>query len=132
MPEIDASARCPCGTGLTYGECCGPYLAGEMQPLTAERMMRSRYTAYAVRSAGYLLATWHSSTRPSTLVLDPETEWIGLEILGRTGGGILDNRGTVEFRATYRNDGARLRQQENSSFVRANKNWFYVDGTISA
>jgi SEC-C motif-containing protein len=132
MPEIENSDRCPCGTGLAYRECCGPFLAAEAQPPTAERMMRSRYTAYALRAPGYLLATWHPSTRPQNLVLDPETQWIGLEVLGRTGGGMLDNRGTVEFRATYRNDGMRLRQQENSSFVRENKTWFYVDGTSSA
>lgn len=120
MPEIDDSARCPCGTGLTYGECCGPFLAAEAQPPTAERMMRSRYTAYALRHQGYLRATWHPSTRPATLVLDPATQWIGLEILGRTSGGMLDTESTVEFRATFRRDLMRLHQQENSSFVRAN------------
>jgi SEC-C motif-containing protein len=44
---------------------------------------------------------------------------------------MLDNEGTVEFRATYRSDGMRLHQQENSSFVREAKTWYYVDGTVS-
>ena len=98
VPEIDDSTRCPCGTGLTYGGCCGPFLKATAQPPTAERMMRSRYTAYVARHPGYLLATWHPSTRPPTLVLDADTQWLGLEILGRTRGGMLDNEGTVEFR----------------------------------
>jgi SEC-C motif-containing protein len=131
VPEIDDSTRCPCGTGLTYGECCGPFLSATAQPPTAERMMRSRYTAYVVRHPGYLLATWHPTTRPATLVLDADTQWLGLEILSRTRGGMLDNEGTVEFRATYRRDGMRLHQQENSSFVREAKTWYYVDGTVS-
>jgi SEC-C motif domain protein len=92
--------------------------------------MRSRYTAYALRHPAYLLATWHPSTRPSTLALDTDTQWVGLEILGRTHGGMLDSEGTVEFRATYRSEGMRMFQQENSSFVRENKIWLYVDGTV--
>jgi SEC-C motif-containing protein len=132
MPELEESKRCPCGTGLTYGECCGPFLATVAQPPTAERMMRSRYTAYAVRHPGYLLATWHPSTRPAKLALDPDILWLGLEILGRTRGGMLDTEGTVEFRATYRSEDTRLQQHENSRFVRENKTWLYVDGVVPA
>lgn len=89
--------------------------------------MRSRYTAYVIEDRAYLLATWHPSTRPKALTFDPEIEWVGLEILGRTGGGMLDAEGTVEFRATYRSDGVRQDQVENSRFVRTNKTWLYVD-----
>lgn len=130
MPIPDHSVRCPCGTGLTYGECCGPFLSAAAQPPTAERMMRSRFTAYAVHHPGYLLATWHPSTRPTKLTLDPDLTWISLEILGRTRGGMLDTEGTVEFRATYRSEGMRMFQLENSSFVRENKTWLYVDGIV--
>jgi SEC-C motif domain protein len=90
-------------------------------------MMRSRYTAYVILDRAYLLATWHVTTRPKSLVLDPDVEWVRLEILGRTGGGMLDTQGTVEFRASYRVDGVRQAQIENSHFVRANKTWLYVD-----
>lgn len=91
--------------------------------------MRSRYTAYVIRDRGYLLATWHPSTRPASLVLEPGLEWVRLEILGRTGGGMLDAEGTVEFRATYQTDGVRQDQRENSRFVREHKTWLYVDGS---
>jgi SEC-C motif domain protein len=128
--DINSGTRCPCGTGLSYGECCEPYLTAAAQPPTAERMMRSRYTAYALRDPGYLLATWHPSTRPATISLDPDIEWVGLEILRRTRGGMLDTAGTVEFRATYRSDGMRMHQHENSSFVLQNKTWFYLDGVV--
>lgn len=89
--------------------------------------MRSRYTAYAILDREYLLATWHRTTRPKSLVLDPDVEWLRLEILGRTGGGMLDAEGTVEFRATYRVDGVRQNQVENSRFVRVDKAWLYLD-----
>jgi SEC-C motif domain protein len=91
-------------------------------------MMRSRYTAYTLRRPGYLLATWHPSTRPAKLVLDPDIRWLSLEILGRTHGGMLESEGTVEFRATYRSEDTRLQQHENSRFVRENKIWYYLDG----
>jgi SEC-C motif-containing protein len=131
MADMDSSTRCPCGTGLTLGECCGPFLSGVAHPPTAERLMRSRYTAYALGESGYLLATWHRSTRPASLTLDPDIHWVGLEILGRTHGGLLDTRGTVEFRALYRAGGMRQRQQENSTFVREKKVWFYLDGVVT-
>jgi SEC-C motif-containing protein len=130
VPETDSTARCPCGTGLTYAECCRPFHTGSAHPPTAERTMRSRYSAYALRIPEYLLATWHPSTRPASLSLDPQVQWVGLEILGRTRGGILDSEGTVEFRATYRSDGMRMHQHENSTFIRENKVWFYVDGVV--
>jgi SEC-C motif-containing protein len=130
MADIEDSARCPCGTGLLYRECCGPFIGASAQPLTAERMMRSRFSAYALRHPGYLLATWHPSTRPERLVLDPDLRWIGLEILGRTRGGMLDTEGTVQFRATYRSEGMRMQQDENSRFVRENRTWYYVDGVV--
>jgi SEC-C motif-containing protein len=125
--DVTSATRCPCGTGLTFGECCEPFLRAVAQAPTAERMMRSRYTAYAVQNRAYLLATWHPSTRPKSLAFDPAIEWLRLEILGRTGGGMLDSEGTVEFRATYRADGVRQDQLENSRFVREARTWFYVD-----
>jgi branched-chain amino acid transport system ATP-binding protein len=62
--------------------------------------MRSRYSAFAVGDARYLLDTWHTGTRPRSLRLDPAVRWTGLEVLATTGGGFLDAEGTVEFRAS--------------------------------
>jgi SEC-C motif-containing protein len=84
--------------------------------------MRSRFSAFAVGDAEYLLRTWHSSARPSQLDLDPQVRWTGLEILGRTGGGLFEPTGTVEFRAHHRAGAL----HENSRFVRENKQWVYL------
>lgn len=83
--------------------------------------MRSRYSAYAIGDAAYVLATWHPSTRPADLHLD-DTRWYRLDILGTTKGGPLDHTGTVEFEAFYRGGS----QRENSSFVREQGRWYYV------
>src|ERR1700712_1217354 len=89
--------RCPCLSGLTYGECCAPAHRGTQPSPTAERLMRSRYSAFVRGDSPYLLATWHPSTRPAMLDLDPEQRFFSLEIVSRTGGGMLEKTGTVEF-----------------------------------
>ncbi|WP_245741245.1 YchJ family protein [Herbiconiux ginsengi] len=128
------SVRCPCLSGEVYGECCGPFHRGQAHAPTAERLMRSRYSAFAVGDAGYLLDTWHPRTRPGDLELDPALRWFRLDILGRTGGGVLDSEGTVEFEAHYRTRPATPdvssttgTQHENSRFTRLDGRWFYVD-----
>lgn len=92
--------------------------------------MRSRYSAFVVLDPGYLLRTWHSSTRPGSMDLDPELQWRRLDILGTAQGGPLDSQGTVEFAAHYRHDDERGVQRELSRFVREGKRWFYVDGDV--
>ena len=118
---------CPCLSGLPYDECCERFHQGGSAP-TAERLMRSRYSAYARGLPDYLLRTWHPSTRPADLVLDPRLRWYRLDILARTGGGMLDTTGTVEFRASYRIDAQPGSQHEVSSFVREDGQWYYFDG----
>jgi SEC-C motif-containing protein len=129
-PIIDSAHRCPCLSGEQYGSCCEPFhlagTAGHTAP-TAERLMRSRYSAYVVGNARYLLASWHPTTRPAALDLDPTQRWLSLEILGRERGGMMDREGTVHFRAHYVADGQRGSQDENSRFLRVDGRWVYLD-----
>ena len=127
-----APRRCPCGTGLTYAECCGRLHDGTASAATAEQLMRSRYSAFAVGDPAYLLATWHPRTRPASLDLDPEVRWTGLEILATTGGSMLAPEGTVEFRASYRLASGGGAQHEDSRFVREGGRWYYLDGVARA
>jgi SEC-C motif-containing protein len=126
--ETVSPRRCPCGTGLPYAECCARLHEGTTTAATAEQLMRSRYSAFAVGDPAYLLATWHSTTRPRRLDLDPDVRWTGLEVLGATGGGLLAAEGTVEFRASHLVDGAHGAQHENSRFLREDGQWRYLDG----
>ena len=122
-----ANRRCPCGTGLPYDDCCGPLHAGTTPAATAEQLMRSRYSAFAVGDAPYLLATWQPSTRPAALELDPGTRWLGLDVLATDGGGLLAAAGTVEFVAHRISGGQRGEQHEVSRFVREDGAWRYLD-----
>jgi SEC-C motif-containing protein len=122
-----APRRCPCGSGLPLADCCGRLHDGTATAATAEQLMRSRYSAFALGDAGYLLATWHPSTRPAALDLDGRVRWTGLDVLATSGGSLLAAEGTVEFRASYVVDGRSDAQHENSRFVRVGR-WRYLDG----
>ncbi|MGO2746861.1 YchJ family protein [Microbacterium sp.] len=120
--------RCPCTSGDSFDSCCGPVLGGTITAPTAERLMRSRFSAFAVGDAAYLLRSWHPSTRPSELDLDPEVRWTRLEIVETAAGGPFDTDGVVEFEAFFREGGVRGSMRERSRFVRENRVWLYLDG----
>ena len=123
-----AEQRCPCGAGLPLAECCGPLHDGTRVASTAEQLMRARFAAFAVGNPGYLLATWHVTTRPADLHLDNDLRWTALDVVATTGGMLLSAEGTVELRAHYRRNGTAGVQHERSRFLREHGRWWYLDG----
>jgi SEC-C motif-containing protein len=122
---------CPCGSALGYGACCGRFHIGalHLQAPTAEALMRSRHSAYALGLHDYLLATWHASTRPASLEADPPgLKWLGLEVRSheQQDAGLA----TVEFVARSKLGGRAQRLHAISRFVREDGRWFYVDGAL--
>lgn len=123
--EADA-ATCPCGFGPPYDECCGRWHRSAAGAPTAELLMRSRFTAFAIGDAPYLLRTWHPATRPHGLDLAGGPRFTHLEVLGRDGGTLFDTEGTVQFRAHYLDRGKPGVMQEVSRFVREGGQWLYL------
>ena len=120
---------CPCGSAQPFNACCGVHLAGIAAP-TPHALMRSRYTAFTLHDAPYLLATWHASTRPATLTFDSEAEpkWLGLKLIAHQ---LQDeHHASVEFVARSKHGGRAHRLHEVSRFVREDGRWFYVDGVL--
>jgi SEC-C motif-containing protein len=120
---VNTDDPCPCGSGRVYDDCCGPLLSTERLALTAEELMRSRYSAYYYGNREHLWRTWHPRTRPSEVTLDPSTTWTGLEIVEVRDGGADDGAGIVEFVASYQ--GGAL--HERSRFAKRAGRWFYLD-----
>jgi SEC-C motif-containing protein len=124
---------CPCGRtdakgrALPLAQCCGRWLAGEPAP-DPPSLMRSRYTAFVLEDAAYLLATWHPATRPSELPFEPGLRWLGLQVLAQATTG--PDTAEVEFVARSRRDGRGQRLHERSRFVREDGRWYYRDGDI--
>jgi len=131
-PAVPYEGNCPCLSGEQYAHCCGRFHRGDAEAPTAEQLMRSRYSAFVVRDAEYLLRTWHPDTRPAELELDAGTQWRRLDILSTSRGGPLDSQGVVEFAAHYRHGGVRGVQRETSRFVREGRRWYYLDAVGAA
>lgn len=121
---------CPCHSGRTYPECCGSLLSGERTAVTAEALMRSRYTAYVVRNITYLLQSWHPSTRPADINPGSFPKWQGLHIIRTEAGSEGDDKGVVEFKATFLTGKGNGVLHEISRFVKENGRWFYVNGEL--
>ncbi len=138
MQKLKIPLGCPCG-GPSYATCCGPFIDGAAMAPNAEALMRSRYTAYALRKETYLRSTWHPSTRPPDAIIsdNEQLQWLGLEVKSAlrlrqrkvkqdTG----SDRDSVEFVARYKVNGRACRLHELSCFVREGGRWFYVDGSF--
>ena len=110
---------CPCGSGLAYAQCCEPVITHD-SATTAEQLMRSRYSAFALGNAPYILKTWHPDTRPEDFTLG-QARWLGLKI-------ISTSEDCVSFEAAFHAGNKGMLLKETSRFVRIDRHWRYVDG----
>ena len=126
---------CPCGRlaspkkPLAFEQCCGRVINNfaETPAPDAESLMRSRYSAFVLARADYLLATWHSSQRPATIEFDPGVKWLGLEV--RQHRTLDTTHAEVEFVARQKSPGSpALRLHERSRFLYEGGRWYYLLG----
>lgn len=124
---MNTTDLCPCCSGKNYSRCCQLAHLEYSKASSAEDLMRSRYSAFALRNAEYLMITTHSSqqkyhSKEDYLTWATQNEWLKLEIIEAQ-----DN--IVEFKAWYHNQEKVLcLHHERSSFVKENGAWYYVDG----
>lgn len=132
MSQIPSSRFCLCGSGRPLAACCAVYLNRHRDPPTAEALMRSRYTAFALGDERYLLDTWDPTHRPARLDLKGDrTEWLGLRIVSCEAGGETDIEGRVQFIARFRLRGNEQVLCEDSRFRKEADRWLYVDGQMA-
>lgn len=125
--------NCICCSGKPYSECCKPLHDGEKYALTAEQLMRSRYTAFAMNNADYIKQTWDKHTCPDSVdFANDVTQWERLEIVETKKGGVEDNKGLVHFKAYYTQHGKQQVLNEISRFVKNSSRWYYLDGTVKS
>ncbi len=123
---------CPCFSGASYESCCAPLHAGRPAP-SAERLMRSRFAAYAQGRADYILATTHpagDAWRPDAAAWARDvaefcgsTRFVGLSIVqtGSRGGDA-----TVTFQAMLSQGGRLVPMVERSCFRKHRGRWAYL------
>jgi len=126
--KISKNSKCPCGSGKKYKECCYKWHKIGSAP-NALLLMKSRYTAYAIGNAEYIIKTTHPSSPhfekdinewKNSIKEFSKSEFKKLEIIQFIDG---EKEAYVEFKA-YIDDYV---MHEKSSFLKENK-WCYFDG----
>ena len=126
---------CPCGSGKPLDACCGPFIDGAPAP-TAEALMRSRYTAYALGNIAYIAATHAPEAQEDfdqagSEEMARKVKWKGLTIEATEAGGPDDETGSVTFAARFSMQGQESLHREISTFRKADGRWVYVDGQVN-
>ena len=132
---MNTEDKCPCNSGLSYGECCGPILDGSKKAETAEALMRARYSAYVTEHISFLRDSAVKSVQDefdekASTAWSRAAQWHSLEIIRTEKGGKDDATGVVEFRATYTANGEFCNHHEVSTFVREPDGWKFEDGEL--
>ena len=151
---------CPCqinpasdavGILLTYSNCCQPYHDGlcikkndnsdGIKADTAERLMRTRYSAFVLVKSDYIVKTTLSAQQD---LLDikaieswaKETDWAGLEIVAHTPK-LGKRHAQVEFKAYFNTPDGLQAHHELSAFAKIKNeatndaSWYFLDPTVS-
>lgn len=126
------SKPCPCQSGRTYSECCGPIHEGTTPAETAEALMRSRYSAYVLKRVDYIKESLWPKYQPGFDVVGTtdfahSVLWTGLQILAKEHGTASDKQGTVTFEARYLRNGQPEMISEKSLFKKKAGRWYYVE-----
>lgn len=134
MKKIKPNAPCPCYSGQKYKKCCRPLHQGQKidDPV---RLMRSRYSAYALHNLDYIVETMHPDSkhlhntpqwRAGITLFAETTDFNGLEILDSELS--LDdlNTGWVTFHAILANGDEDTSYVERSLFKKEDGQWLYL------
>jgi SEC-C motif domain protein len=129
--------KCPCHSNKPYSHCCKPFHEGAL-PKNALELMRSRYAAYALGLADYIIKTTHPDNpaykedviawKNEILVFCRQADFIGLDIIECIPG---QDEACVTFRAHLKKKNKNISFVEKSHFLKIEKRWLYVDGVFS-
>jgi SEC-C motif domain protein len=125
------STICPCGSAKEFTSCCQLLIDGGAAA-GPEDLMRSRYTAFVMKNLDYIAATTDPQAIGefdfvATREWAEKSEFHKLEILNSSNEG---NKGTVEFKAHYRMDGAEHVHHELSKFRKHQGIWYFRDARL--
>ncbi|MCQ9422575.1 YchJ family protein [Pseudomonas sp. LJDD11] len=129
-----SSASCPCGSGDLLLACCGRFHAGQPAPC-AEKLMRSRYSAYVLSQVDYLLDTTlpaqqHALDRNAIAQWSARSTWLGLEVEDTEVLGGKPEHAFVTFTARWHDEHGEHSHRERSAFVQNQGRWYFIDPTV--
>ncbi|ENW78915.1 hypothetical protein F909_03232 [Acinetobacter sp. ANC 3929] len=130
---MTSSQNCPCGQGQ-YAACCQPLHLKQQVAQSAEQLMRSRYSAFALQQIDYILQTTalgQQSALDRAAIADwsQSNQWLKLEVV-RHQPKLDKTHALVEFKAHY-HDGTQAHiHHEVSHFVLHQQQWYFLDPTL--
>ncbi len=132
------NAACPCGSGRKYKKCCRVLHHGEVAP-SAEALMRSRYSAYALGLADHIMRSTHPDSphhgtdaagwRAELQRFCRITRFEGLSVESAT---TFGETARVRFHAKLLQRGRDASFTEESLFRRVQGRWLYVEAVGQA
>lgn len=125
--------KCPCTSDTDYDKCCEPIIERRQSATTAEELMRSRYSAYALGNVDWIIESQspegrQAVDRNATEEWSKRSEWHRMEVLNVEQGTTSDTEGFVEFKAYYTLGGENITHHEIASFRKEDGTWYFVDG----
>lgn len=125
---------CPCGSQQPLANCCGQYHGGK-PAADAQRLMRSRYSAYALGLIDYLVETTLPAQQAGLDRLaisswSQNSEWLGLQVESHEPQAGTPAHAHVTFVARWRDAQGEHSHRERSAFVEHNGRWFFIDPTV--
>lgn len=126
-------SKCHCGSKLKFSDCCEPIINFQCKANTAEKLMRARYSAYAVGAIDFIEKSIHPKFRKdfdkkSSAQWSQLAKWKSLEVVSTEQGLEKDQKGLVEFKALYSMDDQDIIHHELAEFKKVEDQWFFVDG----
>lgn len=129
-----AEHSCPCGSEKLYADCCALLHEGISRAADAEKLMRSRYSAYVLQEIDYIVETTVPAQhnllgKDDMMAWSRETEWLGLDVLNHVPR-IGKHHAQVEFIAHFAERNETRQHRELSAFVEIGGNWYFIDPTV--
>ena len=128
--------RCYCCSNKLFSQCCQPFVEGMHLPQTAEQLMRSRFTAYAIHRYDYVLNTYSREKRSKLSASQLEESaagavWFALSVMPSQTVSLDNESDMVEFTAYYFEGKSLFQLHETSSFIKEEGSWRYHDGVLA-
>jgi len=119
---------CLCGNTKPFLECCEEIISYKRNALTPQELMRSRYSAYVLADANYLIFSAVKENRYKDDVklieeFSKSVQWLKLDVINAKGN-------SVEFKAYYKDNNSIQVLHEKSTFVKEESIWKYKDGKL--
>lgn len=131
------SMLCPCYSQRNYRHCCEPFHKQKKIPETAVELMRSRYSAYAMGLADYIISTTHPHHpsysenkdlwKKQIIAFSEGTKFADLKILDFSS---EEDIAYVTFHAILFQGSKDVSFKEKSCFLKEKGRWFYYSGMI--